>query len=590
MINSALVAATALTLLTLLLPLVSCGSGIREDSSSRAASAAPLQLPDTATAAAAIAPDPGKWDGERFTENASAALQVLANAVREPGKTVDWSRCAAADVVVFRLGDSAAPPHWESSGLRVYRAFGHDGERGRGHAALASGLAVLRAGARASFKIVGLERPDDNAGWRATLRYEAENTGVQGGVQERGHYLSEWDAGDGAPRLTSLQLRDYERVEWDGAPWFGDRTVGAAGATGAFAEQLSLGMHYWLQRISRVQGMLYFKRCGIAVADADGDGREDVYLCQPGGLPNRLLLQQADGTVMDASATSGVDVLDHTSGALWCDLDNDGDQDLTLATFEGVVVFENTGGAARFAQRAHIRLPDNDLHAVSAIDINADRLPDLYVTADFAAVPQEAFRYHDANDGGRNVLLMNDGAWEFRDATADAGLDAANTRHSLAAAWEDVDNDGDADLYVANDYGRNCLYLNDGSGRFREVAKVAGVEDYGSGMSVSWGDYDRDGRMDLYVGNMFSSAGNRIVGQDGFLPGAASRGLYRRFVKGNTLFHNRGGNRFEDVSVDAGVHLGRWSWCSLFADIDNDGWEDLLAANGYITTEDTGDL
>ena len=123
----------------------------------------------------------------------------------------------------------------------------------------------------------------------------------------------------------------------------------------------------------------------------------------------------------------------------------------------------------------------------------------------------------------RNRLLQNniatapDSAWEFRDVTRDVGLDVNNQRHSLAAAWEDFDNDGDQDLYVANDYGPNCLYRND-AGRFVDVAETAGVLDFGSGMSVSWGDYNRDGLMDLYVGNMFSSAGNRITTQDQFLP------------------------------------------------------------------------
>jgi hypothetical protein len=169
-------------------------------------------------------------------------------------------------------------------------------------------------------------------------------------------------------------------------------------------------------------------------------------------------------------------------------------------------------------------------------------------------------------------------------------LHTNNQRHSLAAAWEDVDNDGDQDLYVANDYGPNCLYRND-NGRFVDVAQLAGVVDFGSGMSVSWGDYDRDGRMDLYVGNMFSSAGNRITPQSQFLPSASQerRDVYQRFAKGNSLFRNRA-ERFQETGLLAGVEMGRWAWSSVFADVDNDGWDDLLVANGYITTEDSGDL
>jgi hypothetical protein len=205
-----------------------------------------------------------------------------------------------------------------------------------------------------------------------------------------------------------------------------------------------------------------------------------------------------------------------------------------------------------------------------------------------------SFVYHNANDGGSNCLLRNDiknRKWSFADVTAQVGLDANNHRHSLAAAWEDFDDDGDFDLYVANDYGQNCLYRND-AGTFTDVAAMAGVIDFGSGMSVAWGDYDRDQKPDLYVSNMFSSAGNRITNQAGFLPEISDEGrqLYKRFAKGNSLFRYLGDRRFEETGGKLNVEIARWAWGSLFADINNDGWEDLVVANGYITTADTGDL
>ncbi len=186
--------------------------------------------------------------------------------------------------------------------------------------------------------------------------------------------------------------------------------------------------------------------------------------------------------------------------------------------------------------------------------------------------------------------MRNDGNWLYTDVTAAIGLDENNTRFSFAASWEDYDNDGDPDLYVANDYGRNNLYKNN-DGKFDDVAPELGVEDMSSGMSASWGDYNRDGWMDLYVSNMFSAAGNRITYQRQFKSDADAnvREQYQRLARGNTLFLNTHGG-FSDVSEDAGVTMGRWAWGSRFADINGDGWQDLLVANGFITTEDSGDL
>jgi len=205
-----------------------------------------------------------------------------------------------------------------------------------------------------------------------------------------------------------------------------------------------------------------------------------------------------------------------------------------------------------------------------------------------------ALSFHDSNSGMPNVLLQNDGHGTLTDVTAETGLDQNNRRFSFAAAWEDYDNDGDLDLYVANDFGRNCLYRNDG-GRFTDVAAAAGVEDIASGMSVTWGDYNRDGWMDLYVSNMFSAAGNRIAFQRQFKDqdSGQTRSQYQRFARGNTLFENLGGggtSEFRDASTTAAVTMGRWAWGSLFVDINNDGWQDLLVANGMITNDDSGDL
>jgi hypothetical protein len=98
--------------------------------------------------------------------------------------------------------------------------------------------------------------------------------------------------------------------------------------------------------------------------------------------------------------------------------------------------------------------------------------------------------------------------------------------------------------------------------------------------------------MDVYISNMFSGAGKRITAQPLFKQdaGESIQARYRRLARGNTLLKNTGDGRFRDVSGDAGVEMGRWAWSSVFLDFNNDGWEDLLVANGYLTGEDPADL
>ena len=204
--------------------------------------------------------------------------------------------------------------------------------------------------------------------------------------------------------------------------------------------------------------MNYYSKHGLAVADVNGDGLDDLYVCQPGGLPNRLFLQNNDGTATERAQQFGLDLLDRTASAVFADLDNDGDQDAALATLMGVIIYENQSG--EFRRRQVITFPDIDLQGISAVDYDNDGDLDLYQTVDYASEASRSrqglpgFVYHDARDGGANRLLQNTGRagdWQYRDVTVAVGLNVNNQRHSLAAAWEDVDNDGDQDLYVAND-------------------------------------------------------------------------------------------------------------------------------------------
>lgn len=549
------------------------------------------------------------WDTEAFNDAAGGQLKALAKWIEHPEKLTasGLAPLVGAGFSCQSLRPKLLVQAYSDSQVKVRRAplmpeagavisatefHGAEGLE-RAVRDLASSLGAGHD-IHAKFKLFHVQRTNDL--YVTRLYFEAANQDASGGTQQSATWRAHWtrESTNAAPRLQWIGVDQLEQsdLKAKGGHLFSDITESVIRHNPAYSSHILPGLNYWLGRVPRLEDMSKFGNHGIAVGDVNGDGLEDVYFCEAGGLPNRLFVQNPDGTATDRSAEAGVDWLEYTSAALMVDLDNDGDQDMVFAKRPNIQ-FARNDGHGHFTLVSGLRLTP-DPQTLAAVDYDNDGLLDIFVCGYrgdgvMQNLPSPV-PYQDANNGGRNLLLRNRGHLLFEDVTEASGLNMNNTRYSFAASWEDYDNDGDLDLYVANDFGRNNLYRND-SGHFTDVAAQAGVEDVGSGMSVSWADYNRDGWMDLYVGNMFSSAGNRIAFQRKFVESQADVvSDLRRMARGNTLFSNLRDSTFVDVSEDAAVTMGRWAWSSKFVDLNNDGWEDIVVANGFITGEDPKDL
>lgn len=447
--------------------------------------------------------------------------------------------------------------------------------------------------ANAHFKIIGIELTDTQLKTEVFVEF--------GDSQRQGNatWICHWQrAPKGILKLQRLERKSHEELRGPSQPMFHDATTTVLGNTPHFSTQVQRGIADWANEISRFSDFALTGHHGIAVGDVDGDGLEDVFVCDGGGLPNRLYRQRADGSAEDISTKAGLDWYEDSRSALLIDLDNDGDQDLVVATI-GVIAFAENNGAGTFTLKGGFPGAQYPF-SMTAADYDLDGDLDIYVclygegdnaTGERGFDSRSPIPFEDARNGGRNVLLNNLGNFAFTDVTDTVGLDKNNDRWSFSAAWEDYDRDGDSDLYVANDFGQNTLYRND-NGHFTEIAHELGVEDTAAGMSVSWGDYNRDGYFDLYLGNMFSSAGERISNQDLFAPDRNKTALsgLQRMARGNSLFAG-GSSGFREIPQAAGAFMGRWAWSSGFIDLNNNGWEDLVITNGYLTGwEDKKDL
>lgn len=446
----------------------------------------------------------------------------------------------------------------------------------------------------AKFKVVGIE-PQGQHATSATLLFQLAGVTPAGIRQQiRAEWVTEWrQSPDGQWMLAGIRAGSSER-SLARVTAFEDISEAAFGRNASFHRQLRFGTEIWRTRMDAASGMDVYGQQGLAVGDYDGDGFEDFYLTQPGGLPNRLFRNLGNGRFADVSAKAGLDALDGSSAAFFADIENNGTQDLIVILSTGQpLLFLNGGSGAFRMSREGFPLGVKPGAVGGCLgDYDLDGFLDLYVTAYLwpNAASQLPRPYYDATNGPPNVLYRNLGNGTFQDVTSETGLDENNDRFSHACTWGDYDQDGLPDLFVANDFGRKNLYRNQGEGRFRDVTAEAGIEDAGAGMSVALGDYDGDGLEDVYFGNMWSSAGRRVTSQDDFKSDSpdAPKQIYRRHARGNSLFRSER-SRFEDVTIASGVEMGRWAWCSDYVDFDNDGNLDLYIVNGFVTGTEKDD-
>jgi hypothetical protein len=453
----------------------------------------------------------------------------------------------------------------------------------------------------AELQIVGIEQGgDSDSSFLVDIRYDL--VGVRNDMareQRVGHWLTRWSH-DESLGWRAIQWRATEEtLARARTPVFLDITAQALGQTGSYKDQMLRGVDHWRTVIDGASGIDVYGNNGLAVGDFDNDGFDDLYVCQPAGLPNRLYHNRGDGTFEDVTEQSGLGVLDDTACALFADFQNRGVQDLLVVSGGGPLLFLNQGNgkfvlkpdAFKFA-----RPPQGTFTHAAVADYDRDGRLDIYfcVYSYYVGLDQYHYPvpYFDARNGPPNFLLHNEGDATFTDRTEAAGLNVDNDRYSFACAWGDLNGDGAPDLYVANDFGRSNLYRNNGNGTFTAISSEAGVEDAGAGMSATWFDFDNDGNQDIYVANMWSAAGQRVSQQNIFHPGEPEniRGLYRRHARGNFLYRNQGNGKFQNISDQACTEMGGWAWSSDAWDFDHDGYPDLYIANGYISGTDPREL
>ena len=548
---------------------------------------------------------------EKYQDHVAAVFKEWSSQLlQSPQNTAAIEKTISTDF----SGESPKPSVWkpvyEGSPIQVWKGEFAGKTMLRRHDFLAAWRSSVSAFSKiitAEFQVTSIRSTPDPGSvsgqsqlLETVVRFELVGAGQDFHREQRvGNWQISWSLS--APQ--ELQARSWKVLEETRSrsmtPVFVDVAKHAFGANHSYASQLLHGTDYWRTVLDGASGIDIYGHNGISVADIDGDGFDDLYVCQPAGLPNRLFRNRGDGTFEDITELSGLGVLENTACALFADLDNSGRQDVIVVRANGPLLFRNLGGGKFRVKPDAFRFenpPRGTFTGAAIADYDRDGWLDIYfcLYAFYQGTDQYRYPmpYYDAENGPPNFMMRNNRDGTFGDVTKQSGLDQHNTRFSFCCAWGDYNGDQWPDLYVVNDFGRKNLYRANGDGTFTDVAPQTGAEDVGAGMSGCWLDFDNDGRPDLYVADMWTAAGLRVSQQENFQKESskAIRDLYRKHATGNSLFQNSGNGSFADASTRSGTTMGRWAWSSDVWDFNHDGFLDLYIANGMISGETPEDL
>ncbi len=335
---------------------------------------------------------------------------------------------------------------------------------------------------------------------------------------------------------------------------------------------------------------------GASVADFNADGLNDIF--SSGFRRNYLYVNMGNGKFHEVAEQFNIAQPAGPTSVLFFDFDRDGDKDL----FMSFVGWEEDGlplgGSLRLFRNDKTQFVDVSSEvgldqyrgpSFSAIvgDFDQDGWLDIYVCNYERLDSSYPDSWFAANNGAENFLLMNKLGKSFSDEATKRGI--TGKQWTFAAAAADFDRDGDLDIYSVNDYGENALFVNDGQGNFIDRAQDLGVLDCGNGMGVSWGDFNNDGWLDLYVSNMSSSAGKRILSR--LAKKEDAKGVQKTLFKlaaGNSIFLSNG-KTFAANPVENGGRSASWAWSPVVFDADLDGNDDVYVANGFISGDSLKD-